>query len=92
MTINVAQAKAKLSSLLSFVEVDRSEVIISKRDKPIAVLLSYQEFLKLKKRTNKVDIHNLPSKIDKYVGLLKNEELDMDYKDSRALYLKEKHG
>ena len=92
MTINIAQAKAKLSSLLSFVDLDRSEVIISKRDKPIAVLVSYKEFLKLKKRTKKIDIHNLPSKVDKYVGLLKNEELDMEYRDSRALYLKEKHG
>lgn len=91
MTINIAQAKAKLSSLLSFVDVDRSEVIISKRDKPIAVLVSYKEFLKLKQRTKKIDIHHLPSKLDKYIGLLKDEVLDMDYKDSRASYLKEKH-
>jgi len=91
MTINIAEAKAKLSSLLSFVDLDRSEVVISKRDKPIAVLLSYTEFLKMKKNTTKVDIHALPTSVEKYVGLLKKEELDIDYKASRARYLEEKH-
>ncbi len=92
MTINIAQAKAKLSSLLSFVEVDKSEVIISKRDKPIAVLLSYKEFLKLKKSSKKIDIHKLESSLDKYKSLFKNDDLDSEYKQSRTAYLEEKHG
>ena len=49
MVVNVADAKAKFSSLLSFVGLDDDEVIISKRDKPVAVLISYESFLKMKK-------------------------------------------
>ena len=34
MVVNVADAKAKFSSLLSLVGMHREEVVISKRDKP----------------------------------------------------------
>ena len=73
MVVNVAEAKAKFSSLLSFVDIGSNEVIISKRDKPLAVIISYAEFLKIKKSSQKVDVHNLPNPLDKYVGLLKDE-------------------
>jgi prevent-host-death family protein len=90
MTVNIAEAKAKLSSLLSFVDLGASEVIISKRDKPMAVIVSYTEFLKMKKSSQKVDITKLPSTLDKYEGILQDEVLD-DYKASRESYLEEKY-
>ena len=91
MVINVAEAKAKFSSLLSFVDMGSDEVIISKRDKPLAVIISYATFLKMKKSTQKIDINNLPSTLDKYVGLLKDDVLESDYKASREAYLDEKY-
>jgi prevent-host-death family protein len=90
MTVNIAEAKAKLSNLLSFVDLGSSEVIISKRDKPMAVIISYTEFLKMKKSSQKVDITNLPSTLDRYEGILQEEMLD-DYKISREKYLEEKY-
>jgi len=90
MTVNIAEAKAKLSNLLSFVDMGSSEVIISKRDKPMAVIISYTEFLKMKKSSQKVDITNLPSTLDRYEGILQNEVLD-DYKISREAYLEDKY-
>ena len=44
--VNVAEAKSKFSNLLALVGMGKDEVVISKRDKPMAVLLSYETFLK----------------------------------------------
>ena len=95
MVVNVADAKAKFSSLLSFVGLEEDEVIISKRDKPMAVLISYESFLKMKKQTSKTvekeDIDALPSTLDKYMGIVAEDELDYGYKKSREAYLQEKY-
>ena len=95
MVVNVADAKAKFSSLLSLVGLGKDEVIISKRDKPMAVLISYEVFLKMKKQINKKihkeSIDTLPSSLDKYMGIVAEEELDYGYKESREAYLKEKY-
>jgi len=95
MVVNVADAKAKFSSLLSLVGMNREEVVISKRDKPMAVLLSYETFLKMKKQiettVDKNRLKSLPSSLDKYVGIVAEEEIDYGYKESRESYLKEKY-
>ena len=95
MTINIAEAKSKFSNLLSLVGLTETEVVISKRDKPMAVLLSYETFLKMKKQLeSKIDkekIDTLPSSVDKYTGIVSEEELDNHYKSSRENYLKEKY-
>lgn len=95
MVVSVADAKARFSSLLSFVDLDDDEVIISKRDKPMAVLVSYSSFLKMKKQTRKAiekeDIDALPSILDKYRGIVAEDELDYGHKDSRETYLQEKY-
>lgn len=93
--VNVADAKSKFSSLLALVGLGKEEVIISKRDKPTAVLISYDRFLKMKKQIdtsiNKKKIDDLPSSLDKYMGIVAEEEIDYGYKESREAYLKEKY-
>jgi len=95
MVVNVADAKAKFSSLLSLVGLEKDEIIISKRDKPMAVLISYRSFLKMKKQTSKTfekkKIDTLPSTLDKYMGIVAEEELDYGYKESREAYLQDKY-
>lgn len=95
MLVNVAEAKSKFSNLLAMVGVGEDEVVISKRDKPVAVLISYEKFLKMKKQIDKqinIDkVKDLPSSLDKYRGIVSEEELDYGYKESRKEYLKEKY-
>ncbi|SFZ99059.1 hypothetical protein MNB_SV-5-973 [hydrothermal vent metagenome] len=95
MVVNVAEAKSKFSNLLSLVGMNNGEVVISKRDKPMAVLISYETFLKMKKQIDqKIDLDLLDkrtSSLDKYIGIVAEEELDYGYKDSREDYLKEKY-
>jgi len=95
MMVNVADAKSKFSSLLALVGLGKEEVIISKRDKPTAVLISYESFLKMKKQIdttiNKEKIDSLPSSLDKFMGIVAEEEIDYGYKESRENYLKEKY-
>jgi len=95
MVVNVADAKAKFSNLLSLVGMNREEVVISKRDKPMAVLLSYETFLKMKKQiestVDKKIVKTLPSSLDKYIGIVAEDEIDYGYKESREQYLKEKY-
>ncbi len=92
MTVNIAEAKSKLSSLVSFVDIGSDEVIISKRDKPMAVLVSYQNFIKMKRGSKGgIEIDKLPSIVDKYRGALGADEVDLDYKTSREKYLKDKY-
>jgi len=93
--INVAEAKSKFSHLLALVGIEETEVVISKRDKPMAVLLSYETFLKMKRelerKIEKTEIDRLPSSLDRYMGIVGEEELDKNYKESRENYLKKKY-
>ena len=95
MIVNVAEAKAKFSSLLSAARNEEEEIVISKRDKPVAVLLSYETFQKMKKalerRPNIEDLDKLPSSLDRYAGIVSENEIDYGYKKSREAYLKEKY-
>ena len=95
MLVNVVEAKSKFSNLLSLVNMGQDEVVIAKRDKPLAVLVSYETFMKMKKqidtKINLNSINNLPSSLDKYVGIVSEEELDYGYKESRENYLKDKY-
>ena len=92
MLINVADAKAKFSHLLALVDIGKEEVIIAKRDKPTAVLVSYETFLRLKKRQrstlNDESPEALPTSLDRFIGAVSEEEVDIDYKESREAYLK----
>jgi len=71
------------------------EVVIAKRDKPLAVLVSYDKFMQMKKQIEtQIDldtVNHLPSSLDKYVGIVSEEELDYGYKESREAYLKDKY-
>jgi prevent-host-death family protein len=95
MLVNVVEAKSKFSNLLSFVSMGGDEVVIAKRDKPMAVLVSYETFLHMKKQIDaKIDldrVDNATSSLDKYVGIVAEEELDYGYKESREAYLKDKY-
>jgi len=95
MVINIAEAKAKFSSLLARVGVGKEEVVIAKRDKPVAVLLSYDVFMKMKERSERpINLQSLASAssgVDKYAGIVSEEEIDYGYKESRETYLKEKY-
>ncbi len=44
-----------------------------------------------KELKTKIDIDNLPSSVDKYIGIVNENEVDLDYKNSRADYLAEKY-
>jgi hypothetical protein len=44
-----------------------------------------------KKDIKKIDIDSLPSSVDKYVGIVGENEVDLEYKDSRANYLARKY-
>ena len=39
----------------------------------------------------KIDIDTLPSSVDKYIGIVNENEIDLDYKCSRGNYLEEKY-
>ena len=94
MIVNVADAKAKFSNLLSLAALGKEEVIIAKRDKPTAVLISYETFLKMKKEKGIIDTskwRSLPSSLDRFIGIVSKDEVDEDYKKSRETYLKEKY-
>jgi len=95
MLVSVVEAKSKFSNLLSLVSMGRDEVVISKRDKPMAVLVSYETFLHMKKQIDaKIDlakVDNATSSLDKYVGIVAEEEIDYRYKESREAYLKDKY-
>ena len=83
MLVNVAEAKSKFSNLLALVGMGEDEIVISKRDKPMAVLISYENFLKMKKQIDRqinIDkLEELPSSLDKYRGIVSEEELDYGY-------------
>ena len=95
MLVNVVEAKSKFSSLLALVGMGKDEVVISRHDKPIAVLISYGDFLKMKNRNrlkyDKNEIETLPSSLDRYIGTVSEEELDENYRKSRGDYLREKY-
>ena len=95
MVVNVADAKSKFSSLLILAGLGREEVIISKRNKPTAVLISYETFLKMKRRDeaviDKTILNSLPSSLDQFTGIISEDEIDEDYKTSRGDYLKAKY-
>jgi prevent-host-death family protein len=95
MVINVAEAKSKFSNLLALAGMGKEEVVIAKRDKPIAVLISYEAFLKMKRQNrpayNKEEIEALPSSLDRYAGIVSEEEIDKEYKKSREAHLREKY-
>ncbi len=95
MLVNVVEAKAKFSNLLSLAHMGKDEVVIAKRDKPLAVLVSYDKFMHMKKqletKINLDTLNNLPSSLDNYVGIVSEEELDYGYKESREAYLKDKY-
>jgi len=95
MLVNVVEAKSKFSSLLSFVSMGNDEVIIAKRDKPMAVLVSYETYLHMKRQIDtKINLNKLDdsaSSLDKYIGIVAEEELDYGYKESREAYLKDKY-
>lgn len=46
---------------------------------------------KQKKYSQKIDIDALPSSVDKYIGIVDENEIDMDYKNNRANYLIDKY-
>ncbi len=95
MIINIAEAKAKFSSLLAAAGLGKEEIVISKRDKPVAVLLSYEVFQKMKKavesKVNAEQLETMPSSLDKYAGIVSEDEIDYGHKKSREAYLKEKY-
>ena len=53
------------------------------------LLNSFKNKEKLKYK--KIDIDALPSSLDKYIGIVNESEVDLDYKHSRDDYLKEKY-
>jgi hypothetical protein len=61
----------------------------------MAVLVSYETFLDMKKQINaKIDMKQVDtatSSLDKYVGIVAEEERDYGYKESREMYLKDKY-
>ena len=94
MIVNVADAKSKFSNLLSLAALGKEEVIIARRNKPTAVLVSYETFMKMKRRVAVIDkakVEALPSSLDQFVGIVSEDEVDEDYKKSRETYLREKY-
>ena len=39
----------------------------------------------------RIDIDALPSSVDRYIGIVNESDVDLDYKNSRANYLAEKY-
>ena len=95
MTVTVSEAKSKFSGIVSMAQFDKEEIIISKRDNPVAVLISYEKYLKQYKKSGETistdDIKDLPSVVDKFVGAVSVDDIDENYKDSREDYLKAKY-
>ncbi len=95
MVVNVVEAKSKFSSLLSLVGMGKEEVVIAKRNKPMAVLVSFDMFQKMKENIlphiDIATIDALPSTIDRFQGILSDEEIQTHWKESREEYLREKY-
>ena len=93
-TANVAQLKAKLSGYLSLVDMKKEEIVIEKRGKPIAVIVPLETFEKSRSTfpADRDALEQLPSRLDRFGGILEEEEIDRDYREGREAYLHEKHG
>ena len=48
-------------------------------------------FGKNKRYPKKIDIDALPSSVDRYIGIVNENEVDLEYKNSRADYLAKKY-
>jgi prevent-host-death family protein len=95
MVVNVVEAKSKFSALLSLVGMGKEEVVIAKRNKPMAVLVPFDTFQRMKENTlphiDMAAIDALPSTIDRFQGILSDEEIETDWKESREAYLRDKY-
>jgi len=95
MLVNVVEAKSKFSSLLSRVGVGKEEIIIAKRNKPVAVLIPFEEFQNMKKSARlpitREELNALPASIEQFRGILSEENADLDWKNTREEYLREKY-
>ncbi len=95
MVVNEVEAKDRFSSLLTLTRLKQEAVIIAKHNKPTAVLISYEAFLKMKQKDtpliDKTTIEHLPSSVSQFTGIVSEDEIESDYKKSRAAYLQEKY-
>jgi len=77
-------------------DIERLLVEFVKQQKEDLKEISFETlefFIKtFRKRGNqKIDIDALPSSVDKYVGIVNENEVDLEYKNSRADYLTKKY-
>ncbi len=95
MIVNVVEAKSKFSSLLSLVGMRKEEVVIAKRNKPVAVLIPFEEFQEMKQNKrlpiSREELDALPASIEQFRGILSEENADLDWKNTREEYLRDKY-
>jgi len=95
MLVNVVEAKSNFSSLLSHVGTGKEEVIIARRNKPVAVLIPFETFQEMKQGNrlpiSRDELDRLPTSFEQFRGILSEENADLDWKQTRETYLREKY-
>ena len=90
---NLTNLKAQLSGYIQQIEVSQEDLAIKKKNKVIVVMLPFDKYQQLKHSKKKLDLSVTKKKspVDKFVGILKKSEADLDWKKSRVDYLLKKH-
>ncbi len=91
VTISTAEARNHFSHYISMVEQQHEKIVVEKRGKKVALIIPFAE-----KSEHSVSsifsiaaLDALPSQSDRFVGIVK--EADLDYRDSRAGHLLAKY-
>lgn len=75
MTTSVSEIKAHLSGYLSLVEMEGEEIIIRKRNKPVAVVIPFSKYKEQNYSENK-DKQNKKERLDRFIKKFKSIAAD----------------
>lgn len=92
MKITAAEARSHFSRYISMVELQHEKIVIEKRGRTVALIIPFQDpgaNPSLFSAPSLSSLDALPSRSDKFIGIVK--EADLDYRSSRSEYLLAKY-
>jgi antitoxin (DNA-binding transcriptional repressor) of toxin-antitoxin stability system len=90
--ISTAEARSHLSKYISMVEQHHEKIVIEKRGRKVALIIPFPDVgVNTSHRAvpSLASLDELPSRSDKFIGIVK--EADLDYRSSRTEYLLAKY-
>jgi len=90
--ISTAEARSRFSKYISIVETQHERIVIEKRGRKVAIIIPFPNIptnLVLTTVTSLTTLDALPSRVDSFIGIVK--ETDFDYRNSRTEYLLTKY-